>query len=137
MTNEQLEKINILNRLYYAETKLNAAYSVKNSDRKRAESFIEGFPEKDNSRGFEECQKEARNFYKFSAKIYLEALKEYRQIREKTEKIINSVNDDELSALLKYRYIDYLSWEKIAEKMFYSLRTVKYKHKAALDKTFI
>ncbi len=124
----------MLNRLYYAETKLNAAYSVKNSDRKRAESFIKKFPEKNTGKEFEVCRKEARDFYKFSAKTYLDAFKEYRNIRVETEKIINSVNDGELSALLKYRYIDHMTWEKIAEKMFYSLRTVKYKHKTALDK---
>lgn len=134
MTKEQLEKINKLNLLYYAEMKLKSTYSIKADDKKRAKNFIEKFPEKDDNKSFMECKKEAYDFYKDSSKCYLNALKEYRQIRKETEKTIDSVEDDELCALLKYHYIEYKTWEKIAEEMYYSLRTIKYKHKTALDK---
>ena len=36
--------------------------------------------------------------------------------------------------LMRYRYIDGMTWEKIADKMHYSLRDVFYKHKSALKK---
>lgn len=36
--------------------------------------------------------------------------------------------------LMRYRYIDGMTWEKIADKMHYSFREVFYKHKSALKK---
>lgn len=134
MTHEQLEKINKLNRLYYAEMKLKSSYSVKCADKKRARDFKDMCPEKGENTEFKECKKEIYDFYKSSANNYITALKEYKKIREETEKIIDSAENSELCAILKYHYIEYKTWEKISEKMFYSLRTIKYKHKSALDK---
>ncbi len=133
MTKEQLDKIKYLNRLYYAEMKLKSSDSIKKDDKKRAKKIIELFPAKTDDT-FWECKKEAVDLYKKAAILYLKIIKEYRQIREETEKIINSAEDDELSTILKYRYIEYKSWEEIAGIMYYSLRTIKYKHKTAIDK---
>ena len=134
MTNEQLEKINVLNKLYYAEMKLKSLKSLKIDDKKRAKNFIDIFPDKSDNKAFSDYKREVCSFYKKSAGNYLIALREYLDIREKTEKIIDSAEDVELCSILRYRYLEYRTWEKIAEKMYYSLRNVKYKHKAALDK---
>ena len=46
-------------------------------------------------------------------------------IQAEIEKAINSVQDGTLCALLRYRYICCLSWEKVAEKLNYSVDYVK------------
>lgn len=134
MINEQIEKIDKLNRLYYAEIKLNSLYSIKVYDKKYARKIIEAFPDKSNDDALYNCRREVCDFYKKSVSNYLDALREYMSIRKETERIINSVEDDELCSILRYRYIEHMTWEKISEKMYYSLRNVKYKHKNALDK---
>lgn len=134
MTNEQRDKICKLNCLYYAELKLNALFSIKENDKKLARKIVNKFPDKNYESEFSECLEMTVDFYKKTVDNYISALKNYLKIREETEIIINSIDNDELSSILRYHYIEHKTWEKIAENMYYSLRTVKYKHKTALDK---
>lgn len=46
--------------------------------------------------------------------------------------VIDELEDSELKRLLIYRYIDWLSWSDIAEKMFYSSATIRRWHDKAL-----
>ena len=46
---------------------------------------------------------------------------------------IDEVEDDELRKLLIYRYIDWNSWQEIAEKLYVSMSTVKRWHEIALN----
>ena len=72
------------------------------------------------------------------------SLAEYiRRIEEKTDLLydikreideaIEKVPDVRLRRLLKLRYIDFYTWEKIAEKMNYDLRWVHRLHQKALQ----
>jgi len=47
--------------------------------------------------------------------------------------VIDELEDTELKKLLIYRYIDWLSWNDIAAKMYVSLSTLKRWHKNALE----
>jgi len=46
--------------------------------------------------------------------------------------VIDELEDTELKRLLIYRYIDWLSWSDITEKMFVSISTLKRWHNNAL-----
>jgi hypothetical protein len=47
--------------------------------------------------------------------------------------VIDELEDKELRKLLIYRYLDWSSWQEIAEKMFVSISTLKRWHIKALD----
>ena len=57
-------------------------------------------------------------------------VREYKEINN----AIGKVEDGELRALLRNRYLSFMTTEKIAEAMGYDSSTVKRKHKKALDK---
>lgn len=59
---------------------------------------------------------------------------EVLDLRMEIRKTISLVNDANQMLVLRYRYIDFLKWEDIAEKMeYYSLKSVYRIHSAALD----
>ena len=66
-----------------------------------------------------------------------QARKELIRIYSEIETVINNVEDIELRTVLTYHYLSYMTWETVAEKMNCAVRTVKYKHKKALDKVCI
>jgi len=47
--------------------------------------------------------------------------------------VIDELEDKELRKLLIYRYLDWSSWQEIADKMFVSISTLKRWHKIALQ----
>ena len=74
---------------------------------------------------------------------YIKLVEFTKRIEEKTDRLydikceldeaIESVPDARLRRLLKLRYIDFYTWEQIAEKMCYDLRWVHRLHKKALQ----
>lgn len=59
------------------------------------------------------------------------------RLREEIESAIESVKDDRLRLLLRYRYIDGLTWEKIAARMHLDYRWVLRLHGRALGRLTI
>jgi hypothetical protein len=47
--------------------------------------------------------------------------------------VIDELEDKELRKLLIYRYLDWCSWQEIADKMYVSISTLKRWHKNALS----
>ena len=74
---------------------------------------------------------------------YMKLVEYAKRIEEKTDLLydikceideaIEQVSDARLRRLLKLRYIDFYTWEKIAEKMNYDLRWVHRLHGKALN----
>lgn len=58
------------------------------------------------------------------------ALEEYLKI----ESYIESVEDSEIRQIMRYRFLDLLSWEKVAEKMNYERTTIPKKLRGYLRK---
>lgn len=58
------------------------------------------------------------------------ALEEYLKI----ESYIESVEDSEIRQIMRYRFLDLLSWEKVAEKMNYERTTIPKKLRSYLRK---
>ncbi|MDE6784121.1 MAG: DUF1492 domain-containing protein [Ruminococcus sp.] len=65
---------------------------------------------------------------------YEKKLANLNQIRKEVKSVIDSVDDDELHTVLYWHYLKFMTWEQVAEKMHYSVRTIKRKHIRALEK---
>ena len=63
-----------------------------------------------------------------------QAIDELADIRMEIEAVLGQLDDDTLRELMKYRYIDGLTWEQVAKKMHYSWRHTCRLHGEALAK---
>lgn len=59
---------------------------------------------------------------------------ELQTVRQEIRAALNQLEDENLELLMEYRYIDRLTWERIAEKMDYSRQWVFRLHGKALQK---
>ncbi len=59
------------------------------------------------------------------------------EVKEDIEKTLHTVEDDTLRVLLRYRYINGLTWEEIAVTMNYDYRWILRLHGKALNKLTI
>ena len=136
MTLEQMETSAWLNRAFYKDKKVRALRSLLERDRARAQGLSVNYDgiDKGHSDGRENGVEAALQICAETSEAYDKALCEYDTIRREVSQVINGMHDDELYALLTYRYLEGLPMEEIAERMHYSARSVKYKHKQALDK---
>ncbi len=136
MTLEQMETSAWLNRAFYKDKKVRALRSLLERDRARAQGLTVNYGgvDKGRSDSRENGVEAAMQICAQTEKEYDASLCEYEAIRREVKAVINALHDDELEALLTYRYLEGLPMEEIAERMHYSTRSVKYKHKQALDK---
>lgn len=125
-----------LNRAFYKDKKVKALRSLLERDRARAQGLAVNYEgiDKGHSDGRENGVEAALQICAETSEAYDKALCEYDTIRREVSLVINGMHDDEMEALLTYRYLEGLPMEEIAERMNYSVRSVKYKHKQALDK---
>ena len=59
-------------------------------------------------------------------------IENYLKIKDEIRNVINEVADNEERLLLRYRYINFLEWDDIAERMHIATRTAHRIHGAAL-----
>ena len=136
MTEEQLEKINWLNRAFHAEKNAKAWLAKLERDRSIAErlgSSLGGGL----SGGKSNSTEDALIHLAQTETETRERLHELVGIREEISSAIRNVDDPDMQAILVRHYLAYETFETIADKMHYSIRSIKYKHKAALDKVCI
>lgn len=135
MTEEQLAKIQWLNRAFHAEKAAKAWMAKLERDRSLAERISrsgngtgggQGNSTEDALIRLAQTESETR-----------ERLRELVDIREEISTAIRAVDDPDMQAILVRHYLAYETFETVAEKMHYSVRSIKYKHKAALDKVCI
>lgn len=136
MTDEQLEKIAWLNRAFHAEKKVKALGSLLERDKERAKDISANYEKNDKGRSDSRTNgiEEILLLLAESEEKYNKALAEYTHCRREIETVIRGLHNDELEAVLSRHYLNYETWEQVAENMDYGVRTVKYKHKKALDK---
>lgn len=132
MTTEQMNKSAWLNRLYYLKLKLNSLYSLRESDKKNAQSLIEMIPCKD-TQLLQECRKIIEDSFRATEEKYVKLLNMYNITRHEIETAIEKIEDFELQTILIAHYLEHKPWNIIAKENYYGLRTVKYKHLKALD----
>lgn len=73
-------------------------------------------------------------YRKIDAEAELKELEE-KAAKAKTdiEEVISNLENEDYKRLLTYRYIDWLTWDEIGERMYLSRSTVKRWHKEALE----
>lgn len=133
MTAEQLDRIRWLNRAFHAEKAAKAWLAKLERDRSLAERI---------SRGLSSGSGGASGNSTEDALIRLadteretqERLRELAAIREEITQAIAAVEDYDMQAILVRHYLAYETFELIAEKMHYDERTIRRKHKAAIEK---
>lgn len=128
MTIEQLDKIEWLNRPYHANKKANSLLAV-NEQNKKLKELAKG--------GTKAKAKEIIEMIENNEKKIDEYVETVAKMRKEREDAIEAIDDYDSEALLNYHYLGYLTWEKTAEEMNYAVRTIKDKHKVALDKITI
>ncbi len=136
MTEEQLTKIRWLNRAFHAEKLAKALEAKLQRDKSLAQrlSRCTGSLAKDPHGNSTETAliRLAETEEKLHGK-----LAELAVLREEISAAIDSVEDMELQCILIRHYLDYETFEVIAERMHYDERTVRRKHKKALEKVVL
>lgn len=136
LTQEQLDKIAWLNRAFHAD-KLAQAYAAK---ARRDKELAQRLTRSQGTGGTAGAGNgtEAALLRLAATEEQLQAkLQRLAHVREEIHDAILTVQDAELEAVLIRHYLSYETMEQIAEQMHYAVRTVKYKHKQALDKLCI
>ena len=64
--------------------------------------------------------------------IYVQKIVELLRLKYDYHMLIDQIPDRRLRQLLELKYIDLLSWEEVADKMFYSVRNCHNLHTLAL-----
>lgn len=136
MTAQQRRIIAWLNRAYYAEKKLRALESLRESDRERAQRItaVYGGNDKGKSDSRSNTQEIALITLACSIEKYDRFLAEYNAMRREIESAIENLHDHELEAIFIYRYLEYRTMSDIAERMNYADITIKRKHLQGLQK---
>ncbi len=137
MTTEQMDKSAWLNRLYYLKLKVNSLYSLKESERNQARTFIEMMPVRESGMISKECEKIIEDNLKADEEKYLKLMRLYNEVRQEIEDTIEKIDDYELQVILTSHYLEHKTWNVIAKENFYGLRTIKYKHLKALDLIYL
>ena len=128
MTQEQLGKIEWLTRAFHANNKANSLLAVKEQNKKLKDIASGGSMEK---------AEEIIKLIESNENKIDEYVDSVVAMRTEVSQAIEAVNDDDCEAVLNNHYLGYLTWEKTAEVMHYAVRTIKDKHKKALDKITI
>ncbi|MBE6876523.1 MAG: DUF1492 domain-containing protein [Ruminococcus sp.] len=136
MTDEQARKRNWLNRAFYAEKTAKAYLEKYEREKSLAQRLSRTFSESAGSPSGNSTE-DALIRLAVTERQTQEKLKELVHIREEITTAIQQIEDNDLQAVLVWHYLNYFTFEQTAEKMHYSERNVKYKHKQALDKICI
>lgn len=136
MTEEQLAKIRWLNRAFHAEKAARAWLAKLERDRALAERITRGTSDTHGSSGGNSTEDALLRLAQTEEETQAR-LRELVTIRDEITAAVKSLEDLDMQAILVRHYLAYEPWELVAEKMHYSVRSIKYKHKAALDKVCI
>ena len=131
MTTEQLAKIQWLNRAFHAEKNYKAWLAKLERDQSIAERLTRstdgtGSP---SDNGTESALIRLAD----TEQRTQERLQELVRIREEITVVIEAVPDLDAQTILVRHYLAYETFEQIAERMHYSVITIKRKHKKSLD----
>ena len=133
MNSKQDRNLSRLKEVLQAEADLTSLKAMKLSDEKRAEQFMNNFPFRCCAEEYKKCAELSEEMMKRSAQSYNDCCRHYIDVRRDAERAIDSLPDSRLRQIMRWRYLENKTMEEIAEKLYYSLRTVKYKHSQALE----
>ena len=125
-----------LNRGFYAHKKAEALNALVQQCRERATGLVRASEGNDKGKsstsknGTENALMQLAEMQRQAEQMKAETIKVSAEIWQ----VIKSLHDDELEAVLINRYLNYMTIEKAAEFMGYSVATVKRKTKEAFQK---
>ena len=129
---ERKRKVDWLNRAFHAEKNARAWMAKLERDKSLAERIS-----RSPSEGAGAAQGNSTEDYLIRLAATQEGLQEALRalvdIREEITAAIREVEDLDEQTVLVRHYLVYEKFEMIAEKMHYSLRSIQYKHNAALE----
>lgn len=134
MTNkEKKEYLEKYRYLCYEIKRLQAELEVWQSRAEKVTSYISGLP-----KGSAECGSEKTILKIIDMKQEIsEHIREAVQVRNEIEIAIQTISNNTLQQVLKFRYIEMDTWEEIAEKMNYSYQWVCVLHGRALKELIV
>ena len=132
MTLEQRQKIFWLNRAFYAEKLARALMDKRDRDKALAERISKCTDGSGCACAGNSTEDALLRLADTEHKLQ-DKLRSLVALRDEIADAITSIKDPELEAILIRRYLNYEPMEVIAERMHYSVRAIKYKHKQALD----
>ncbi|MDE5884875.1 MAG: DUF1492 domain-containing protein [Oscillospiraceae bacterium] len=132
MTAEQNRKIRWLERARDAERKAQALEAKRQCDSHLAQRLSRYAGISGNSSG--NSTEDALLRLIETERRAEEQLRKLAQIREEITSAIENVPDSDLQTILIWKYLKYMTFEQIADKMNYDERTIRRKHCQALDK---
>jgi hypothetical protein len=135
MTEEQTEKIAWLNRAFHAEKAAMAWRAKLERDRSLAERISRTGDGTGGGQG--NGTENALIRLAQTENETQERLRKLVEIREEISTAIRQVDDPDMQAILVRHYLAYETFETIADKMHYNERTIRRKHKKALDKVVL
>ena len=133
MTEEQIDRIRWLNRAFHAEKAAQAWLAKLERDRSLAERITHGGGSPGGTPSGNSTE-DALIRLATTEQETQQRLRELVTIREEITQAIAAVDDYDMQAILVRHYLAYETFETIAEKMHYSLISVRRKHKTAIDK---
>lgn len=136
MTAEQIERIRWLNRAFHAEKAAKAWLAKLERDRSLAERITHGAGSSGGTPSGNSTE-DALIRLATTEQETQQRLRELAAIREEITQAIAAVDDYDMQAILVRHYLAYETFEMIAEKMHYDLRTIQRKHKRALEQVVI
>lgn len=126
MTEEQIKKMQWLNRAYFAEGKIKALEAVREKNQAIAIRC--------NSYRSTEEQKEIIKKLHDDVTTLKDELFELASLRMEIRDTIATIENNEYEAILNMRYLAYMKMQEIADLMGYDRKTIQRKHKSALEK---
>ena len=135
MTEEQLKKIDWLNRAFRADQKVNALIAVQEQNKSLACRCTATYGGDGSTSGSHTNSQEAILHKICDQSIEIDFLIDHlADMRKEIGNVIATVGDDELEAILYQRYLAYKSIQEIADSMHYDRKTIQRKHVKSLDK---
>ena len=135
MTTEQIHAIAWLNRAYLARLKVDALIAQQEELRANAERntlALGNTGASSSAKADNSTENVLIELVDLTNKIATE-IKAQNQIYNEVNSVVNDVEDITLQTVLRYRYLCYHKWQTIAELMNYDERTIRRKHKQAID----
>lgn len=136
MTTEEIKVKNWLQRAFYADKKMQSLKMLLKASKMHAEGLSMCGDSNNKGKSDTVLNGTETAFLRVAdtERKYSEQKREFENISGEISDAIALLHDEELETILIHRYLLFHTIEQIAEIMHYSVRSVQYKHKKAIEK---
>lgn len=133
LTEEQMEKINWLNRAFYADNMIKALEAIRERNKSIAERCTASYDSNGSSGSYANSQETIIHTICDDNIRIQKQLDELIICRAEIKEAIEGIGNAELVTIMNMRYLAYMKPYQIAEALHYDRKTIQRKHKTALD----